>query len=160
MRVLLHIFVRITAVVSLATAFFGCTRRPAVSEYRSTPLDGWETGETLTFDIDSLRCEGNYLLSLGVRTSAARKFPYKQLILEVRQNWHEPLMSRTDTLTFDIATHTSRERSGISISRYEQPCTTLPLPQGARGTITVRHLMRHNFLPGISEVGILLAPVE
>ncbi len=160
MRSRSYISILTTAVVFLATALFGCTRRPAVCEYRPIPIDGWETCETLTFDVDSLAREGDYLLTLSVRTSAVREYPYRQLALEVRQNWQTPFMQRTDTLTFDIAPHTSPTRHGVTISQHEQPCGVFRFPQGTRGSLSVRHLMRHAFLPGISEVGIILERAE
>lgn len=67
------------------------------------------------------------------------------------------LMVRTDTLVADLTTDEGRLRArGISVHPYAFPLVTLRLPDGAKGRITVHHLMRRNEIPGIESVGIRL----
>ena len=67
------------------------------------------------------------------------------------------LMVRTDTLVADFSTDEGRLRArGISVHPYDYPLLTLRLPDGAKGRITVRHLMHRNNISGIESVGIRL----
>jgi len=45
---------------------------------------------------------------------------------------------------------------GVSVYQYTFPVDTFQLHRGARGTITIHHIMRRNLLPGVSDVGIRL----
>ena len=67
------------------------------------------------------------------------------------------LMVRTDTLVADFSTDEGRLRArGVSVHPYDYPLLTLRLPDGAKGRITVRHLMHRNNISGIESIGIRL----
>lgn len=134
-----------------------CDRAPVYSTYRSTPAEGWETIDTLTFPVDSIRRAGTYRLSIGVRTGAARPYPFQTLWMVVKQVWHTPRQLRIDTLSCRLVTPDGdRIGRGVSLYQYDFPLDTLTLPQGARGYITIRHIMRRTVLQGIVNVGVRL----
>ena len=67
------------------------------------------------------------------------------------------LMVRTATLVADFSTDEGRLRArGVSVHPYDYPLLTLRLPDGAKGRITIRHLMHRNNISGIESVGIRL----
>lgn len=67
------------------------------------------------------------------------------------------LFVRTDTLTAGVAADEKTLRArGVAIHSHAFPLVTLRLPAGAKGRVTVSHLMRREALPGFESVGILL----
>lgn len=146
-----------TAVAAALLA--SCEERPVDYVYRSTPLGGWEPKDTLFFPTDTVRRSGRYAFSLGVRTSAA--FPFQSLWLVVKREWDRPALQRLDTVVCRLtdAAGEASER-GISLNQFEIPVDTIRLDAGATGRVTVRHIMRRDLLPGVSDVGIILRAVD
>ena len=67
------------------------------------------------------------------------------------------LMVRNDTLVADLSADDGELRAhGISLHPYTFPLVTLRLPEGAKGRITVRHMMQRENLTGIESVGLRL----
>lgn len=140
------------ALMILASA--ACSRQPVAHEYRSTPVEGWEPGDTLKFRIDTLRESGIYRLTLGVRTSASKPYPFRSVWLVVRQHWHRPDTLLIDTVECvltdekgDIAGH------GVSLYQYRQPLPRIKHSEGSRAELSITHIMRREMIPGISAVG-------
>lgn len=130
-------------------------------DYRPLGPEGWHASDTLTFKVDALKQQGQHGFSMGLRTSSAHPYPYRQLTLAVRQEWRDStstiLFEKTDTCIVDMATETGDlSGDGVSTYQYDLPIDTLSLPAGSRGTIQVCHLMRRSPLPGIVSVGIRL----
>ena len=134
-----------------------CHRRDAVYQYCSLPADGWESSQTLTFPIDSLPQGGSFRLHVHLRTSSVETYPYRKLWLEVRQHWQHTATTRTHTLVCNLTTEEGHpDGQGVSLYQYAFPLDTISLPHGAKGHISVRHIMRSPLLPGVSEVGLRL----
>ena len=144
--------------LSLTTA---CHRRPAILQYQSLPLQGWRASDTLRFAIDSLSVAARYNLHAAVRTSAARPYAFRQLVLEVRQQWHPDSCTQIDTVEVQISAPDGKvEGNGVAMFTYEVPTCTLSHRVGSRADIQIRHLMRRSPLQGISDVGIHLKKVD
>lgn len=148
-----HFIILLLALAALA----GCQQQPSAFAYRSTSVDGWEPGDTLHFHIDSLKESGNYVLTLGIRTSASTPYPFQTLWLVVQQKWYNPDTLRIDTVECrltdekgDIAGH------GVSLYQYTQPFLSQHLNAGASADFSIIHIMRREMIPGISSVGIKL----
>ena len=148
-----HLFILL---LCLAT-FASCRHQPSAFAYRSTSVDGWEPGDTLHFHIDSIQESGNYMLTLGIRTSASTPYPFQTLWLVVQQKWYNPATLRIDTVECrltdekgDIAGH------GVSLYQFTQPFLTQHLQAGSSADFSIIHIMRREMLPGISSVGIKL----
>ena len=69
------------ALMGAALLLSACRRELAYHAYRSTPMEGWEQGDTLHFHVDTLRRTGTYAMSLGVRSSASTPYPFQTLWL-------------------------------------------------------------------------------
>ena len=70
--------------VLLLLIVVGCgQRRVETYCFRATPVDGWETTDSLVFPIDTVHQAGRYRLSIGVRTSAANPYPFQTLALSI-----------------------------------------------------------------------------
>lgn len=139
------------------TGLNGCSRRTVIHHYEKVPVDGWTPGDTLKFAIDSIRTSGNYVPVIGVRTSPAVLYPYRNLWLAIRQVWHNPESVRTDTIECVLTEKNGTNNgNGVSIYQYEFPQKSFHLEQGSCGEISVNHIMRNDILPGITEVGLLI----
>lgn len=134
-----------------------CRKSPAAFEYCPTPVEGWESGDTLRFRIDTIREAGTYSLSLGVRSSASLPYPFQRLYVVVRQQWHHPEESRHDTVACELVSPDGEiQGQGVSIYQYICPVGECELSEGQTGEITVNHIMRREILPGITDIGIRL----
>ena len=125
-------------VLLLSLLLVACNRHHVAKfSYRSTPVDGWESADTLIFPIDSLPADGRYALSIEARFLSQARY--------------------ADTIYCSLTDHEGDvSGKGVSVYQYSFPVDTFQLHRGARGTITIHHIMRRNLLPGVSDVGIRL----
>lgn len=144
-------------IAGFALLFTGCGGRPIAYEYQSTPMEGWEPGDTLCFRIDTVETEGNYVMTLGVRTSSMVSYPFQTLWLIVTQQWHNPEQTLCDTVECRIMESDGEMHgSGVSIYQIEQKFQRMHISSGAWAEVSINHYMRREVLPGITNVGIRL----
>lgn len=69
------------------------------------------------------------------------------------------LLTRCDTLRLDLlsAQHHGTAR-GLSLLATQHQLPPIALPQGARGRITIRHIMDRESLPGLHDLGFEISP--
>lgn len=136
----------------------GCRQRTIYHHYCATPVEGWEMIDTLTYTVDTLTQTDNYAIELGVRTSQAVGYPFQTLWIEVRQVWYTPggaLEQRCDTLACKMTNPMGDSKGqGTSMHQFCYGLDTLRLSRGTWGYLRVRHIMRRDLLPGVTDVGI------
>ena len=138
-----------------------CSRRPVIHHYEQVMVDGWTPGDTVKFYIDSLKHSGNYEPIIGIRTSVSVLYPYRSLWLAVRQQWHNPEYERTDTIECLLTDDNGDTMgNGVSIYQHTFPQEPIYLEQGNTAEISISHIMRHDMLPGITEIGLRLQPTD
>jgi len=143
--------------VLLLLIVVGCgQRRVETYCFRATPVDGWETTDSLVFPIDTVQQAGRYRLSIGVRTSAANPYPFQTLALSITTRLQGRKAQRDTALCSLTDKDGDVNGQGVSLYQYVFPVDELHLEKGQTGTITVQHLMRRNLLPGVANVGIRL----
>ena len=143
--------------VLLLLIVVGCgQRRVETYCFRATPVDGWETTDSLVFPIDTVHQAGRYRLSIGVRTSAANPYPFQTLALSITTRLQGKKAQRDTALCSLTDKDGDVNGQGVSLYQYVFPVDELHLENGQTGTITVQHLMRRNLLPGVANVGIRL----
>lgn len=144
----------LAAAVAQLTA---CRRQLVYYDYRPTPMEGWEQGDTLHYHIDTLRHSARLAMSLGVRSSASTPYPFQTLWLVVRQHWHNPETMRCDTVECRLTSADGDvQGTGVSIYQVEQPFLTFDAPEGASADISICHIMRREMLQGITDIGVRL----
>lgn len=144
--------------ICLSLTIMACRQKPAFFAFHSTPVEGWEQGDTLHFHVDSIEQTGNYHMLMGIRYSAATAYPFQSLWLVVRQHWHKPEMQRCDTVECKLTNADGDIKgTGVSIYQVEQPFMDLQLEQGATADISINHIMRREMLPGITDVGLKIS---
>jgi gliding motility-associated lipoprotein GldH len=134
----------------------GCNRQKSVCySYRSTPIEGWEQHNVLTFKLDTVQESGTYTVHVSLRTTNA--YPFQSLWLLVKTQLAKPEWEKQDTLVC-VLTDKQGNHSGSGISFYQNNylLTHLNLHRGQSGSITIGHIMRRNILPGISDVGVMV----
>lgn|SRR5574344_86281 len=147
-----RIWIVITLLV-IALAYGSCDNKTVYDEYRHTPIAGWEKNDSLLFDIQPLAEGGVYEESIGLRTNSA--YPFRDLCIIIE---HQLLSSRqtlTDTLKCLLVEQDGTIKgNGISSYQYKFRAGKMVFKKGERLHICIRHNMKREILPGISDIGI------
>lgn len=144
----------------MALALAGaCKEHIVYHTYRAVPIDGWEQTDTLTFTLDTVQADGTYQISVGLRTTNA--YPYQSLWLLIETQTHPAKALEADTLVCRLSDGRGhRSGSGIDTYQYRYPLATRFLRKGQPLVFHVRHIMRREMLPGVSDVGIEVERIE
>lgn len=136
-------------------ALSACNRKLVYDRYASTPISGWEKNDTLSFDIRPVSGTDTYYMWLGLRTS--EDYPFTAVTLIVEQHIYPKDTIVNDTVKCQITDrHGNASGSGVNFNQYRFPVNSLQLQDGDSIHIRVRHDMKREILPGISDVGISL----
>ena len=139
-----------------ATALQSCNESKVYDKYNHTPLSGWEKNDTLRFDIPRLTADGMYESTLGLRITD--NYPFMGLTLIVEQRLMPADTIFTDTVKCELTDRNGKTRGkGVSYYQFRFPVTKMQLSKGDSLHIRVRHDMKREMLPGISDVGISLS---
>ena len=136
-----------------------CDSQTVYYRYRHASMNGWERNDTLSFLTEPMKQTGHYTEELTLRTTAG--YPFTSLQLVVVQKILPSQKQRADTLScslIDAKGNTKGE--GISHYQYHFPLATLPLNEGDQLYIAVRHDMKREMLPGVSDIGIKISKKE
>lgn len=148
------VFILLTGIL-----LFSACGNKVYDKYHHTPLAGWEKNDTLSFDIPKVEKPDKYNIDLGLRIN--KSFPFMGLTLIVEQTLYPGAKIFTDTLnTKLINKNGSPFGRGLSYYQYTFHIREIMLQHGDSLHITVRHDMKHEILPGISDVGITLSHIK
>lgn len=132
-----------------------CHSKTVYNHYEHTSVAGWERNDTLSFDISAMEAGGSYLEELGLRING--EYPFMSVSLIVEQTTLPRHTMRCDTLVCSLIDERGNATGqGISHYQYVFPLRTLKLDAGESLHIAVRHDMKREMLPGITNVGIRL----
>lgn len=130
-----------------------CDQGTLMHSYQPLQENSWDRRDTVRFDLPVLPTEDKYNVLIGLRVT--NSFPYESLILEVEQNYRNPIGHRVDTIKYRLADESGDLiEKGINYFQYENQSLPLDLKKGQTGEIRIRHLMLREVLPGIMDVGI------
>ena len=91
----------ITIILLTALLFFtGCEKGTVIHRYQPTPIEGWEKDDTISFSTDTIKNDGTYNLSIGIRNTS--EYRYVDLWLIVKSRFCNPIYERTDTINGNI----------------------------------------------------------
>lgn len=144
------LFVILLTVVLMAS----CNGRVVYDKYDHTPIAGWEKNDTLLFDVNTVKESGVYSGRLGLRINSA--FPFTSLVMIVRRTIIPRNIVIADTVNCKLMDENNGrpKGQGVGYYQYEFPLKDILLEQGDSMHIVIRHNMRREILPGISDVGI------
>ena len=140
----------ISSLALLILLLTACDKRTVYNHYEHTPLSGWERNDTLSFAVGPVGESGSYVEDLGLRIS--NEYPFMSLSLIVDQEVSSTHEKRRDTLACDLISG-----QGVSQYQYSFHLTTMELQSGDKLYVSVRHDMKREILPGISDVGLKLS---
>ena len=151
-RLINFIFLMVAAFV-LAS----CFQRTVYDEYAHTPIAGWEKNDTLSFDIPPILTTGYYQENLGLRITGA--YPFTGLTLIVNQTIYPAnkgkRIEKTDTVLCQLINqHGENKGQGISYYQYNFPINIYKINRGDSIHIAIRHDMKREILPGVSDIGV------
>ena len=139
-----------TVIILLLTS---CNSKKVYDKYSHTPISGWEKNDTLFFEVTKLADKGTYRPKLGLRINGA--YPFMGLSLIVEQIIIPGDRTYIDTLNCNlIDKNGTAQGQGISYYQYNFPLHPIELQQGDSIVVRVRHDMKREILPGISDIGI------
>ena len=146
----------LTAVTAVATVLLSsCDMSMVYYHYDHTPVYGWEKNDTLRYDVDPIERAGEYYTELGLRTNGS--YPFTTLYLIVEQTVLPSHRVTTDTIACQLTNKDGRPNGqGVSYYQYTMPVGTQTLVPGDSLHITIRHNMKRDILPGISDVGLMI----
>ena len=132
-----------------------CKRKTVYNHYEHTPLSGWEKNDTLVFDVPAMTQDGRYVEEVGLRING--DYPFTGLSLIVKQTVPPSMETKSDTLNCKLIDQQGVAKGrGVSHYQYLFHLTTLELKKDDRLHIDIRHNMKREILPGISDIGIRL----
>ena len=147
------LYIMTFAAVIVAYVFASCTTDTVYDTYDHTPLSGWEKNDTLSFDVPKMKQAGVYSQSLGVRMTEI--FPFTSVSLIVQQTVYPSGKVVTDTIKCPITDSRGNFLGdGVSAYQYSFPIREISLNKGDSLHICVRHNMKREILPGVSDIGV------
>lgn len=143
----------IVSVVMTAAVAVSCATDTVYYSYAHTPVAGWEKNDTLTFNIPGMAAPGTYSQQVGLRMTSA--FPFTSISLIVEQR----IMPRSKVLTDTIKCPITDIRGnflgdGISSFQYMFPLREVTLNKKDSIHVSIRHNMKREILPGVSDIGL------
>lgn len=146
---------RLLLAVMSVTLFAACESGMVYDEYQQADVEGWEKNDQLVYDIHSLKESGTYSLALGLRLTT--KYPFSNLHMIVEQTQMPANQTTVDTVTcYVVDKRGFTLGQGVSLFQYELPVRQKFYLHGDSLHVVVKHNMKREILPGISDVGIIL----
>lgn len=145
----------IVAIALFCVVLTACNQKTVYYHYEHTSLTGWDKNDTLSFAIGPVSVSGRYLEEIGLRISG--EYPFTGLNLIVEQRNKSKQLLRVDTLVCNLINEQGNAKGrGVSQFQYLFPLSTMDLQEGDELFVTIRHDMKRDILPGISDVGLRL----
>ena len=132
MKRLIHFVFILVATI----AFSACNHAKVYDEYAHTPIAGWEKNDTLSFEIPPMAATGYYRQTIYPANKGKR-------------------IEKTDTLLCQLINqHGENKGQGISYYQYNFPINIYKINRGDSIHIAIRHDMKREILPGVSDIGV------
>lgn len=133
-----------------------CSLDVKFSKYEPVSSDGWNIDDTIRFSTDTLRQDGRYGFTCGVRTR--RAFPYRDLVMMVERKVYRDsklVLHRHEKVTCQIVTEEgSLTGEGTATKIHETHLKDFILKTGDSVAVSINHHMTRQTLPGIVDIGI------
>lgn len=144
---------RLALISFMALLLSACTGNMVYDKYNHTFVSGWDRGEVLSYEVPRMKAAAKYTTKLGLRVNDS--YPFQSLTLIVEQTVYPKKTIRRDTINCQIYdTRGTIKGKGINYFQYHYQISEMNLEKGDSLHVTVRHNMRREILPGITDVGI------
>ena len=153
MKTKLFSLVVTTVMVFAITVFTACDNATVYHHFENTPETGWEKTDTLSFVVSPMAEPGRYSQQLDLRVNEA--YPFTSLSLSVVQQVFPGNRRKKLTLHCRLTESDALvRRRGISYYKYSFAMPDIDLRRGDSIRVYIRHDMKRDILPGISNVGL------
>ncbi len=133
-----------------------CKHKTVYNRYLHTSVTGWERNDTLFYAIPAMKEGGKYTEEVGIRING--DYPFLSLTLIIEQTRVSDQVMERDTLQCDlIDKHGHYMGKGISHYQNTFQLKTISLNKDDSLRIAIRHDMKREMLPGITEIGVKLS---
>ncbi len=140
-------------ILTVACGITSCSRLPIYCHYEPTPATGWEKNDTICFGIPPVSEAGYYKEELGLRIN--EDYPFQGLCLIVQQTVLPSGYRHNDTLNCKLIDKNGTIRgTGINHYQYTFHVNTIRLAEGDSLHIHVKHNMKREIMPGVTDIGI------
>lgn len=136
-----------------------CSRTKVYDSYCHTPLSGWEKNSPAEFSVPPVAESGSYGAEVGLRVSEAFPFTDLTLVVVIETLPQPPATATTTSVSLPCPLFSNEGRplgAGLSYWQLAFPLNPLYLQAGDSLHVTIRHDMKREILPGISDVGFSL----
>lgn len=132
-----------------------CNRHLVYDKFMHTPVAGWEKNDTLLFEIPPVSQASTYQSRLELRV--VDDYPFVSITLIVERHIYPRNEVRLDTLNCPLTDRRGNAAGkGISYHQYIFDMSPIQLQQGDSIHVRIRHDMKREILPGVSDVGIMM----
>ena len=146
----------LTAIITItvaALAFASCNRKVIYTHYTHTPIEGWNSGDTLLYVVDPVAEPAHYTETIGLRI--CNRYPFKALTLIVDQRLMPAGTLLSDTLRCRLTDEEGQPLArGFNFFESSFPLRTVSLQAGDTLVVRLRHYMKREILPGIADIGL------
>ena len=145
--------------IAILTALIlsSCTGNKVYDQYQHTPVAGWERNDTLKFDdIARFTDTGCYTANLGLRINGY--YPFMGLTLIIDKLTLPSHTIESDTINCKLIDQRGNSQGigGISYYQYNFKLKDIMVMKGDSIVVSVRHNMKREILPGVSDIGYML----
>lgn len=141
----------IFTIMAVALTLASCNRPINYSHYESISTDGWLRSDQVEFDV-AVTADGSYAQTLGLRTTS--RYPFANLTLVVERQVFPALHHDIDTIAINLTDQEGNTLGqGFRHLQYNIPLSSMPLQDGDSVHVSIRHLMKRECLPGITDIG-------
>ena len=144
----------IYTIMAVALTLTSCNRQMIYSHYENVSTEGWERHDGKEFHVP-IHEKGTYTETLGLRTT--RSYPFTNLAVIITQQAQLSGIQRSDTLSMILTDEAGNEQGyGTNYRQASFPVSAIELEAGDTLNVSIRHYMRREVLPGITDVGFSL----
>ena len=121
--------------------------------YKPLPEEGWERRDTICFDVPRTDSDIDGTLYIGLRTKA--NLAMQDVVLAVELSKDTIGVYHKDTLRYPLTDAEGYALAGgVNLHQYETQHLPFRMQKGDSCSVRIHHLMRHEVISGITDVGI------
>lgn len=145
-------FYMLLAVIGVAALMASCDNAVVYDKFKPTPIEGWEKNDTMVYAVRRLARSGVYRQEIGLRIT--REYPFTGVSLLVERIVEPGHKVSVDTLNCRLYDDKGAIKGhGVSHFQYSFILSDVDMRRGDSLNVRIRHLMKREILPGISDIG-------
>ena len=134
-------------------ALAACTDGTLLHSYKPVSAEGWDRRDTVCFDVPKADTDISGTLFIGLRTKA--NIGMQDIVLAIEQRNDSAGLCRKDTLRYPLTDAEGYSLArGVNLHQYETLRLPFRMKKGESRSVRIHHLMAHEEIGGITEVGI------